>query len=174
MRRGVLVLVLVGVLAVAEIALIVVAAQRLGIGWTLLALLGTAALGGYLWRREGSRAWASLTEAQADPEEVGKRVTDTALVFIGGLLLLLPGFLSDVLGLICLIPFTRPLARRGVQAVLGSMTRNYRTQVTLIDMQLRPETVVRGETVDDQTPPTRTRRPDGGDDAVIIRGEIEP
>ncbi len=174
MRRGLLLLVILGVLAVAEIALIVAAAQQIGVGWTMLALCGTAVLGGYLWRREGSRAWASLTEPQADADEVGKRVTDTALVFIGGLLLLLPGFLSDLLGLICLIPFTRPFARRIVQAVLRPMTRRYRTQATLIDLQLRPDTVVRGETVDDRTPPTRTRRPDGGDDTVIIRGEIEP
>lgn len=175
MRRGPILLVILGVLAVAEIAVIAAAANRIGVGWTLLALVGTAVLGGYLWRREGSRAWASLAQAQsAEPDEVGKRVTDTALVFIGGLLLLLPGFLSDVLGLICLIPFTRPLARRGVQAVLRSMTRRYRDQVGLIDLQLRPDTVVEGEAVDDQTPPARKpKRPDGGDD-LIIRGEIEP
>ncbi|MFT3874902.1 MAG: FxsA family protein [Propioniciclava sp.] len=174
MRRAPIVLIIVGVLAVAEIALIATVAGQIGIGWTLLALVGTAALGGYLWRREGSRAWASLAQAQGDPDQIGKRVTDTALIFIGGLLLLLPGFLSDVLGLVCLIPFTRPLARGAVQTIMKAMTRRYRDQAGLIDLQLRPDTVVPGETVDDQSPPNRQpRRPDGDDD-LIIRGEIEP
>lgn len=57
---------------------------------------------------------------------------------------------------------------------MRAMTRDFRTQVTLIDVQLRPETVIQGETVDDQAPPARTTRRPGGDDAMIIRGEIEP
>lgn len=162
MRKAPWVLLGLGVLAVAEIALLVWVAGEVGIGWTLLALLTLAALGGFLLRREGSRAWASLREAQAQPDDVGRRVSDAALVLVGGLLLMLPGFLTDVLGIICLVPATRPLARKGVQAVLNSVTRRYRDQADLLDAKLRPDTVVRPD-------PAVRREPD---DPTVIRGEI--
>lgn len=162
MRRAPWVLLGLGVLAVAEIALLVWVAGEVGIGWTLLALLLLAAVGGFLLRREGARAWASLREAQTQPDEVGRKVSDAALVLVGGLLLMLPGFLTDVLGIICLVPATRPLARRGVQAVLNSATRRYRDQADLLDAKLRPDTVVR--------PDAAVRR--DPDDPTVIRGEI--
>lgn len=162
MRRAPWVLLGLGVLAVAEIALLVWVAGEVGIGWTLLALLLLAAVGGFLLRREGARAWASLREAQTQPDEVGRKVSDAALVLVGGLLLMLPGFLTDVLGIICLVPATRPLARRGVQAVLNSATRRYRDQADLLDAKLRPDTVVR---------PDAAVRVDP-DDPTVIRGEI--
>ena len=112
MRRVPWVLLGLGVLAVAEIALLVWVAGEIGVLWTLLVLLALAALGGFLLRREGARAWASLREAQNDPDTVGRKVSDAALVLVGGLLLMLPGFLTDVLGILCLVPATRPLARR--------------------------------------------------------------
>lgn len=162
MRRAPWVLLGLGVLAVAEIALLVWVADAIGVGWTLLVLLALAALGGLLLRREGARAWASLREAQAKPDQVGRTISDAALVLVGGLLLMLPGFLTDVLGIICLVPVTRPLARRGVQAVLNAATRRYRDQADLLDAKLRPDTVVRPDAVVRDTP----------DDPTVIRGEI--
>jgi UPF0716 protein FxsA len=41
-----------------------------------------------------------------------RELTDAALVLVGGVLLMLPGFATDLIGLFCLLPFTRPLARR--------------------------------------------------------------
>jgi UPF0716 protein FxsA len=89
---------------------------------------------------------------------------------VGGLLLMLPGFVTDVLGILCLVPATRPLARRGVQAVLNAATRRYRDQADLLETKLRPDTVVRGETIDPGPDATRRPRPD---DPTVIRGEIE-
>ena len=65
-------------------------------------------------------------------------------------------------GIICLVPVTRPLARRGVQAVLNAATRRYRDQADLLDAKLRPDTVVRPDAVVRDTP----------DDPTVIRGEI--
>lgn len=169
MSKGLWVLAGLGALVVAEIALLVFVVGEIGFGWTLLALLATAVLGGVLWRREGAKAWASLGEAQAHPDEVGTRVTDAALVLVGGLLLLMPGFLTDVVGLVCLVPATRPLARRGVQAVLSAATKPLRDRADILDARLRPDTVVPGQTVDDSAP--KRPRPD---DPTVIRGEIEP
>lgn len=170
MRKAPLLFLGLAGLAVVEIVLITLVAGQIGIGWTLLLLLATAVLGGVLWRREGSRALASLRDAQQHPDEVGKRVTDTALVFVGGLLLMAPGFISDVVGLIFLLPPTRPLARRGVSMMLAAMTRKYRDQADLLEARLRPDTVVPGEAVQPPEAPPRRPRPD---DPTVIKGEIE-
>jgi len=45
-------------------------------------------------------------------------LADGALILVGGTLLLTPGFLSDVVGLFCILPFTRPLARRVLTGVI--------------------------------------------------------
>lgn len=172
MRRSTLVLLALAALVVAEIWLLVLAGSRFGVLPTLLVLVAIAALGGWLLRREGPRAWASLADAQAHPDEVGARLTDAALVLVGGGLLMLPGFLTDVVGLLCLIPATRGLARRGVMTVLGSFTRKYRDQADIIDARLRPDTVVPGETVTETGDGGAGRpKPDAPD---VIRGEIAP
>ena len=44
--------------------------------------------------------------------QVGRRLLDGGLVLVGAALVLLPGFVSDVLGIVCLLPFTRALPRR--------------------------------------------------------------
>src|SRR5699024_8366991 len=49
----------------------------------------------------------------------GDEVTDAILVMVGGFLLVLPGFLSDVLGLLLVLPFTRPAARRLLHVVVA-------------------------------------------------------
>lgn len=162
MRRAPWILLALGVIAVAEIALLVWVAGEIGVWWTLLVLVVIAGVGGVLLRREGTRAWASLREAQAEPEGVERKLSDAALVLVGGLLLMLPGFLTDVLAIICLVPFTRPLARRGVKGVLNAATRRYRDEADLLDAKLRPDTVVRPDAAERQDP----------DDPTVIRGEI--
>ena len=47
-----------------------------------------------------------------------QQLTDAALVLVGGVLLLLPGFLTDLVGLVFLLPFTRPVTRRWLQAMV--------------------------------------------------------
>ena len=172
MSRAAWVVVGLGVLAVAEIALLVWIAGEIGVGWTLLVLLVLAAVGGWLFRREGKLAWASLRAAPDDPTSRVRTISDAALVVVGGLLLMLPGFLTDVLGILCLVPATRPLARRGVRAVLDAATQRYRDRADLVETKLRPDTVVPGEAVDDTGPGARERR-SRPDDPTVIRGEVE-
>lgn len=166
MRKSQIVLISIVVFAVLEVALIMGVASQIGIGWTIALLLGTAALGTWLWRREGGRAFEKLAGLREHPEEATTRLSDASLVMVGGVLLLLPGFLTDLLGLACLIPASRPMVRRGVAAALAPATRKLRDQIDLTQAQLRPDTVIRGETVDDRVPPR-------ANDDVIIRGEVE-
>lgn len=173
MKRTTAILLTIGLLAVGEIWLLGWVGGQIGVGWLLAILVLEAALGGWLMRLEGAKALRSLADARTHPDAVGERVTDAALVLVGGVLLVLPGFLSDAIGLICLLPFTRGLARRGVMAVLSTVTRPYRDQADLLRAKVEPDTLVEGQTVEGdivQGPGVRPPRPDEG----IIRGEIEP
>ncbi|WP_019633304.1 FxsA family protein [Actinomadura atramentaria] len=101
-------------LPVLEILAVLGVVHLLG-GWpTLALLLAGSALGGWIVRREGRRAWRTLQDAArgVPPAVPGKRAGDAPLVMAGGLLLLLPGFVSDVAGAFTLLPPTRPLVRR--------------------------------------------------------------
>ena len=66
----------------------------------------------WLMRREGTRAWKALNEAFASGKMPTGELADTALILVGGVLLMLPGFITDIFGLLFLLPFTRPLARK--------------------------------------------------------------
>lgn len=94
-----------------EIAVIVGVGRAIG-GWQTLVLLLESALGAWLVRREGSRAWSALTTALASGRMPAGELADAALVLVGGTLLLTPGFLTDVVGFLFVLPVTRPLAGR--------------------------------------------------------------
>lgn len=170
MRRSTLVLLGLATLVVAEVFLLGLVGSRIGVAWTLVILVVEAVLGGLLVRHEGAKAWRSLAEARTQPDVLGARITDAALVLVGGLLLMLPGFLTDAVGLVCLIPATRGLARRAVGAVMAAVTRPYREQADLLRARLERDEVVEGQAVDGPGAPPRHRP----DDPTVIRGQIEP
>jgi UPF0716 family protein affecting phage T7 exclusion len=92
-------------------------------------LLADAVLGSLLLRHQGRAAWIRFNRALAEGRLPHKEVFDGVLVIMGGALLLTPGFLTDIVGLILLIPPTRALVRamsarfvRGRLAVGGAGT----------------------------------------------------
>ena len=103
--------VLVGLWALAEAVVLVLVASWIGVGWTLLATLATTALGWVLLARQGTRALAELRERARERRAPGRALGDAGLIAAGGLLMVLPGFLGDVVGLLCLLPPTRLLVR---------------------------------------------------------------
>src|SRR5438445_6390142 len=102
-------------LAAAEIALLVLVVQQIGLALTLRRVLATSLLGGWLLRREGIRAWRALRRASMDGRPPGAEVSDGLLGLLGGVLLVVPGFLTDLAGLALLVPPVRRGARRGVR-----------------------------------------------------------
>jgi UPF0716 protein FxsA len=102
---------LVGLWALAEVAVFILVAAWIGLGWTLLAALATTAVGWVLLARQGTRALADLRERARSGRPAGRALGDAGLVAVGGLLMVLPGFLGDLVGLLCLLPFTRGLVR---------------------------------------------------------------
>jgi len=107
------------VVPILEIYVIIQVGQVIG-GWpTVGLLLVESALGAWLIKREGRRAWNALQSSLQTAKMPGRELADAALVLIGGTLLLTPGFVTDIVGFFFILPFTRPLARRGLSAFLG-------------------------------------------------------
>lgn len=100
------------VVPIAELYVIVQVGQAIGLLPTLILLLADAVLGSLLLRHQGRGAWRRFNEALAARRFPGKEVADGAMIIVGGTLLLAPGFLTDIVGLILLIPPTRALLRR--------------------------------------------------------------
>ena len=100
----------------AEIYVIVQVGQVLGVPLTLVVLLAVSIGGAVLVKREGTKAWAALRGAIAAGRVPAREAVDGALVLAGGALLLTPGFLTDVVGLLLVLPVTRPVARKMLQA----------------------------------------------------------
>jgi UPF0716 protein FxsA len=110
------------VLPVLEIYVLIQVGQVIGAGWTVLLLLADGFLGGWLMKREGTRAWRSLREALESNRLPARELADAALILVGGTLLLTPGFVTDIAGFFFVLPFTRPVARR---ALTGYLTRKF-------------------------------------------------
>src|ERR671926_1748074 len=95
----------------AELAVIIQVGQAIGVWWTIALLLADSLLGSWLMRHQGRSAWRRFNEAVAGGRVPAREVLDGALVIFGGALLLTPGFLTDILGLILLLPPTRAIVR---------------------------------------------------------------
>jgi UPF0716 protein FxsA len=97
--------------AAAELFVAIKVAEAIGVLVTVLLLLVTWPLGTWVLRSQGRAAWRRLGAAVAEGRSPGREVLDGVLILLGGLLLIVPGFLSDVLGAIALLPPTRALLR---------------------------------------------------------------
>ncbi len=107
------------VMPIIEVIVIILVGRAIG-GWQTFGLLVLLSLvGSWLVKSQWRTAWRSLSTATRTGRAPAKELTDTALVLAGGLLLMLPGFVTGVLGLLLVLPFTRPLARPLVQAAVA-------------------------------------------------------
>jgi UPF0716 protein FxsA len=103
------------VVPIVELFVIIKVGQLIGVWPTLALLLADAVLGSMLLKHQGRGAWRRFNEALAARRFPGKEVADGALIIVGGTLLLTPGFLTDIVGLVLLIPPTRALVRAGLR-----------------------------------------------------------
>jgi UPF0716 protein FxsA len=99
------------VVPILELYVIIQVGQAIGIWPTLALLLADALLGSFLLKHQGRGAWLRFNEALAQRRFPGKEVVDGLLIVVGGTLLLAPGFITDIFGLILLIPPTRAIVR---------------------------------------------------------------
>src|ERR671924_2378326 len=99
------------VVPIAELYVIIQVGGAIGVLPTLALLIADALLGSLLLRHQGRAAWIRFNRALAENRLPHREVFDGVLIIMGGALLLTPGFLTDIVGLILLIPPTRALVR---------------------------------------------------------------
>lgn len=107
-------LVLIIGLPIAEIYVIVKVGEAIGVLWTIALLVADSVLGTWLLRAQGRAAWRRFNAAIAARRPPGREAVDGALILLGGALLVTPGFVTDVFGLVLLLPPTRALVRLAI------------------------------------------------------------
>lgn len=113
-------LVLVFILVpIAELYLILQVGDAIGAVPTILLLVADSLLGSLLLRNQGRSVWRQFNEAIASGRMPHRELFDGIAVIFGGAFLITPGFLTDVIGLLLLIPPTRSLLRRFATRRLG-------------------------------------------------------
>jgi UPF0716 protein FxsA len=117
-----LVLFLLVLWPVVEFFVAVKVAESIGVLLTVVLLIVSWPVGSYVLRSEGRAAWRRLSVAVSEGRPPGREVINGALALIGGILLIIPGFVTDVLGLGLLFAPTRAFARRLIE-------RNFRSRL---------------------------------------------
>jgi len=140
--------------AIVEIAALIAVGRWIGFWPTLLLVIALSALGAWLLRREGRRTATALRTTLRSGQMPSREIADAILVFVGGLLLTFPGFVSDVVGLVFVLPFTRPIARIGLEAVVARKLLAVGLDVAPGEARVRRTRdhdgdVIEGEVVDD-------------------------
>lgn len=95
-----------------ELWTIVTVGSWIGGGTVLLLLLLVGFGGFYVAKAEGRKAWLEVQRLMQQGQPPGPAILDGLCILAGGLLLMIPGFISDIVGLTLLFPLTRPLYRR--------------------------------------------------------------
>ena len=148
-----LLLVLFIVVPIVELYVIIQVGEAIGVLPTIALLLADSVVGSMLMRSQGRAAWRRFNAALAEGRIPHREVLDGALVIFGGAFLVTPGFVTDIVGIVLLLPPTRALVR-------GLAAR-----------RLLPRIVVSGFGTDGRR---RARRPGGGADVEGTATEVDP
>lgn len=157
------------VIPLAEIYVLIQVKDRIGLPLTIVALLAVSVLGAWLLKREGLATWRRLRETLRRGAMPTAEVADGAMILFGGALMLTPGFITDVFGLLLILPPTRAslkgifrrfvgawfLTRSGVAGKVGRSAYAARVRP-------RRDTTT---TTKDPTSPASLERPDAADDS---------
>ena len=112
-------LVLFIVVPLAELYVILKVGDAIGVVPTILLLAADSVLGSVLLRTQGRAVWTRFNVTLSEGRVPHREVMDGVLVIFGGAFLITPGFLTDIVGIILLIPPTRAVVRRLVVRRLG-------------------------------------------------------
>lgn len=128
--------------AIIELTVLIAVGHAIGVLATIGLLMLASLLGAALLRREGARTLGAFVEALRTRRLPHRELLDGMLIAAAGVLIVLPGFVSDALGLLLLLPPTRALTRR---LILRSAARR-------AGVRFAPGAVIEGEVVDEPAP----------------------
>jgi UPF0716 protein FxsA len=127
---------------VAEVYVLIKVGSRIGFWYTLFLLIFSAVFGSYLAKIQGKMALERIQACLAEGRMPTNEMIDGVLIFIGGLLFVFPGFISDGLGLLLIFPPTRFLVRifflRSVQTDLEVRSSRRPMQSPAVSQEKKP------------------------------------
>jgi len=92
-----------------EIALFIIIGNIIGVMNTLFIIFLTSVLGLYIVTKKGAQSIQNVRNSFVDGIAPGAAMVDTLMIYLGGVLLITPGFLTDVIGILMLFSLTRKL-----------------------------------------------------------------
>ncbi len=107
------------VLPMVELGLLIELGRRIGFWPTMGIVVATGLLGSTLARRQGLAVWQQFNQRLQQGQLPGTELVDGLIILVSAAFLLTPGVITDGLGLLGLLPFTRAIIRRGVLEYLG-------------------------------------------------------
>ena len=136
-------LTLFAVIAIAEMATFFWVESRIGLGWALLLALATALIGSYLVRRAGLSVLGQIRQKMNRAELPGRELSHGAAILVAGAFLISPGFITDTLGFLLLLPAIR-------ETIHGVVSKRLTSKVTVMtsNFQTPPRDVIQGEVID--------------------------
>ena len=138
-----LLFVLLLVVPVVELWVIVSVASSVGVPETIFLLVAISVAGAWLLKQQGMQTWRRLQLSLQRGAMPAEEVTDGALILFGGALLLTPGFITDLVGLVLLLPPSRAVIKRAFRKVFarwlkkrtGFESRRRPTEVKVVNVE---------------------------------------
>jgi UPF0716 protein FxsA len=114
-----------GLIALVEMVTFLWVGSRIGLGWALGIALATAVIGSYLVRKAGLATWGRIRRKLGEGHLPGRELVDGAAILVAGAFLISPGFITDALGFLLLIPAVRGLIYQPIARRFGSRMTVY-------------------------------------------------
>ena len=107
-----------------EIALFILIGQAIGVFNTLLLIILSSILGIYVAKKKGVKSFQDVKNSLRSGAPPGVAMIDTMMIFLGGILLVTPGFLTDLIGLLMLFSLTRKLFKPAIYMWIKRKMKN--------------------------------------------------
>ena len=131
-------------LPVLEILGIIWVGQHIGALWTLLLLIGGVVLGSWIIQTAGRRSLKAMASSLRRGQPDSEGLAQTGWIVVGGILFIVPGFITDVVGVLVMIPITRRLLGRAAGRFLP-VKATWTPPATFGEGDQTEPTVVRGD-----------------------------
>lgn len=111
-------------LVFAEIAVFIMVGKAIGVFYTLLLIVATSIIGVLIAKKRGTKSFQTIQKNIQQGQAPTVPMIETVMIFVGGVLLALPGFLTDIIGLLFMLGITRKLFKPMIFYFLRKKMRN--------------------------------------------------
>tara|TARA_B100000315_G_scaffold216661_1_gene216706 strand:+ start:1007 stop:1405 length:399 start_codon:yes stop_codon:yes gene_type:complete len=117
-------------LPLVEILILIKLGEVFGFWYTVFLVIGTGILGATLARAQGFWVWMEIQQDLQKGNMPADKMIDGLMIFVGGIVLLTPGLLSDIFGFAMLVPLTRNIFKRWIKNKLEEMHQSGNSKIT--------------------------------------------